>query len=141
MKTILIAASLAALTAGSASAATVNVELTGVQPKGGAVLASVQTRAQFMKHEGTSGAVAKGDASGAMKLAIKNVPPGDYSLTVLHDADGNRDMTLDASGKPAEGWAMSGKGVTDHKPTFDEVKIHVGARDRTVRLAMHYPNQ
>jgi uncharacterized protein (DUF2141 family) len=128
----------AAAGAASAQNGTVNLTLEGVQPKGGKILITVQNRDQFMQHAQTSGAVIDGSASGQVKVALPGVPPGDYAVSVLHDADSSWSMTTGADGKPAEGWSMGGAEKLTAKPTFDQVKMTVKG-DAAVTERMIYP--
>jgi len=121
-----------------AQAGEIDLTLNGVQPKGGKILVSVQSREQYMQRAQTSGAVVDGSASGQMKIKLPDVPAGDYAVSVLHDADSNFDMTMDASGKIAEGWSTVNAASLRAKPTFDQVKVSVNG-DTAVTETMIYP--
>lgn len=142
MKASLIAMAAAAaaiLAAGSAFAGDVTVTLTGVQARGGELLVGLQTQAQFMKHEGVYGERIENPAAGTRTFTLHDVAPGDYSITALHDADGNKDMTM-ANGRPAEGWGMLHGETLRAVPTFDQVKFTVPASgDVNLTVAMDYP--
>ena len=125
--------------ASAALAADVTVTLTGVQPQGGKVLVSLQSDGEFMKPEGRFGAIADGSTAGAATVVVHNVPPGEYAVMVLHDADGDMQMAREANGRPKEGWAMSGHMPSGRKPTFDEVKVVVPDAGTAVTLPMIYP--
>jgi uncharacterized protein (DUF2141 family) len=128
----------AAAFAGAAQAGSVNLTLDGVQPKGGKILVTVQSRDQYMQAAQTSGAVLDGSASGQLKVSLPNVPPGDYAVSVLHDADQNWGMTMAADGRPAEGWSTVRAAALRGKPTFDQVKVTVNG-DTEVAETMVYP--
>lgn len=133
-KTLLIAGALSALSTTAAFAADVAVTLTGVKAEGGTMLVSLQGRDQFMKPIGSKGALAPATA-GTMNLSVEDVPPGDYAVMVMHDADSNWTMTL-KDGKPAEGWGHSG--AADGK-SFDAVKITVPEAGASVTVPLNYP--
>ena len=122
----------------AAQAGEIDLTLNGVQPKGGKILVTVQSRDQFMQRAQTSGAVLDGAASGQMKVKLPDVPPGDYAVSVLHDADSSWSMTSAADGKPAEGWAMSSAAPLRARPTFDQVKVSVNG-DAAITQTMMYP--
>lgn len=125
--------------ASSALAGDVVVTLTGVQARGGEVLVALQSREQFMQPRSTSGTISAAPSAGVLTVTLRNVPPGDYALTAMHDTNGNRRMDM-TSGRPAEGWALSRVPANiDHRPTFDETQIHVGADGAQVSAAMVYP--
>jgi uncharacterized protein (DUF2141 family) len=125
--------------AAPAFAGDVTVTLTGVQAKGGQMLVSLQSRDQFMQPTATTGTKVQVTAAGDLTVTIPNVPPGDYAVMVLHDQDSNFQMAREPSGKPKEGWAMSGTFPGGRKPTFDEVKVTVPAEGATLTEAMVYP--
>ncbi len=120
-------AMLAALTlaAGAAQAGDVVVELRGVQARGGQVLATLQTRDVFM---GVGGLAQKQTAKeGSLFFTFKDVPPGDYAFSAMHDEDGDGKLKMAPSGMPAEGVGMVGGEQLRGPPTFDVVKFSVPA--------------
>ena len=126
--------------AGSALASDVVVTVTGVQARGGDLLVGLQTSAQFLKHEGDHGEIIKAPAAGTKVVTLKDVPPGDYSVSVLHDMNGDQQMAL-SNGMPAEGWAMFRGETLRAAPTFDQVRFTVPASgDARVSVAMQYPS-
>lgn len=133
-KTLLIAGALSALSTTAAFAGDVAVTLTGVKAEGGAMLVSLQSKDQFMKPVGAKGAIGPATA-GTMNLTVEDVPPGDYAVMVMHDADSNWTMTM-KDGKPAEGWGNSGGSGGQ---TFDAVKITVPEAGTSVTVPLNYP--
>jgi uncharacterized protein (DUF2141 family) len=131
-------AALVSAAAGSALAADVNVTVTGVEARGGQMLVSLQSREQFMKPMGAAGTFAPA-TGGTMVLAVKDVPPGDYAVMVMHDEDSNWSMAMKPDGRLAEGAVMSGKPPAGRAPTFDEVKIAVPASGASLSLPIAYP--
>jgi uncharacterized protein (DUF2141 family) len=130
----------AALTlgAGAAQAGEVTVKVTGVQPaRGGAVYAVLQTREQFMQRAAVAGAMTTPNGPVA-EFRLPNVAPGEYALSVLHDANGNRQMDTAPNGIPLEGWAMPHAEGLNHRPGFDEVKVAVPATGASLSAAMVY---
>ena len=126
--------------AGSALASDVVITVTGVQARGGDLLVGLQTSAQFLKHEGDHGEIIKAPAAGTRVVTLKDVPPGDYSVSVLHDMNGDQQMAL-SNGMPAEGWAMFRGETLRAAPTFDQVRFTVPASgDARVSVAMQYPS-
>jgi uncharacterized protein (DUF2141 family) len=124
--------------AAAAQAGTLDLTLNGVQPKGGKILVTVQSRDQYMQHAQTSGAVLDGSASGQVKVALPGVPAGDYAVSVLHDADESWGMTSATDGRPAEGWSTLNAASLRAKPTFDQVKVSVNG-DAAITETMIYP--
>jgi uncharacterized protein (DUF2141 family) len=135
-----IAALLAAavLVSGAASAEDVKVTLTGVKA-GGEVLVALQTKDEFLMPKGAYGAKAEAKA-GTMTLTLKDVKPGAYSVSVLHDQDGDNLMKRGPDGMPQEGWAMKNAAQLRGFPTWDVVSFEVGKAPVAITEAMHYPN-
>jgi uncharacterized protein (DUF2141 family) len=124
--------------AAAAQAGEIDLTLKGVQPRGGKILVSVQTRDQYMQRAQTSGAMVDGSASGQMRIKLPAVPDGDYAVSVLHDVDGNFDMTTDANGQVAEGWSTVNAASLRAKPSFDQVKVSLSG-DAAITETMIYP--
>lgn len=125
--------------AGSALAGDVVITVTGVQARGGDLLVGLQNAAQFMKHEGDHGEIIKAPEAGTRVVTLKDVAPGDYSVSVLHDMNGDQQMALDGN-RPAEGWALYRGETLRAAPTFDQVKFTVPASgDARISVAMQYP--
>jgi len=122
----------------AALAGTIDLTLEGVQPRGGKILVTVQSRDQYMQRAQTSGAVVDGAVSGQVKVALPNVPAGDYAISVLHDADSNWTMTTGPDSRPTEGWSATNAATLKAMPTFDQVKVSVNG-DSAITQAMMYP--
>jgi uncharacterized protein (DUF2141 family) len=120
--------------AAPAFAEDVTVTLSGVQARGGRLLAALQTHDQFLQPAGAYGEVIDNPAAGSLTVTFRDVRPGDYSLSVLHDVDGDGQMKVEG-GMPAEGWAMVHGDTLRAAPTWDQVKFTVPATG-DVRLAV-----
>lgn len=130
----------ATLIAAPAFAGDVNVTINGVQARGGDLLAALQTQAQFMQPVGAYGERVQNPRAGSTHITLHDVAPGDYSLSVLHDADGDHTMAMGPDGRPAEGWAMVNGETLRARPTFDQVKFTVPASgDVNLTVSMEYP--
>jgi len=124
--------------AAPAMAGDVTITIDAVQARGGNVLIGLQTQAQFLQSDGAYGEQLAAPTAGTHIVVLKDVAPGDYSVGVLHDADGNRTMTMDGS-MPAEGWAILNGESLRGMPTFDQVKFTVPSDGTSIRVAMAYP--
>lgn len=121
----------------AAQAGTVSVDLTGLRA-GGTLYVQVQTREQFMGSARVAGRVVATAEAGALSLDLGDVPPGDYAVTVWHDANGNNQFEMGARGQPADGWAMANGDRLRGQPTFDVVKLTVAAGALRLPLAVSY---
>lgn len=137
-KTLSLAVVAALSLAAPALAEDVVVTLTGVEARGGAMLVSLQTRGQFMQPTAAHGERIERPAAGVLRVTFRDVAPGDYALSVLHDEDGDGRMKLNGY-MPAEGWAMLNGETLRATPTFDQVKFAVPAAGAAITVPMAYP--
>lgn len=138
-KTLSLAAVAAACLAGPAFAGDVTLTLTGVEARGGVLLASLQTQGQFMQAAAAHGDRVIDPAAGTVRVTFRNVAPGDYAVTVLHDVDADGRMKMNGY-MPGEGWAMINGETLRATPTFDQVKFTVPASgDVQLTVPMSYP--
>lgn len=136
---ILSLAAVAALSfAAPAMAEDVTVTLTGVEARGGVLLASLQTRGEFMQASAAYADRVERPAAGTVRLTFRNVAPGDYALAVMHDEDSDGQMKMNGY-MPAEGWAMLNGDTLRGVPTFDQVKFTVAASGADISVPMTYP--
>lgn len=122
-----------------AHAGSVEVKLRGVQDRGGQMLVSLQKEGEFLQPRGTYGAIQPVAGAGEMILTIKDVAPGEYSLSVLHDQNKDFQMLYGKDGRPAEGWAMHKGAALRAAPKWEEVKFTVGEGVTKLEEALIYP--
>ena len=136
-RTLFVAAALA-LTATAAMAGDVTVTLTDVQDRGGVIVASFDTRENFMTGRDHSARV-ENDGAGNVVITFRDVAPGDYALAVMHDANRDGQFTMSPMGMPEEGWAFSnGDQPMMGPPSFDAHKITVPDEGLSLTERMQY---
>lgn len=126
--------------AGSAVAQSVDVTvtLTGIEARGGQILASLAGPNTFLRGEPEHSVTAPGDVAGTVTLTFKNVAPGDWALMVMHDENTNGEFDMNGY-MPAEGYAFSNqKGPLMGPPSFAAHKVAVAA-GATITAPMVYP--
>lgn len=116
-----------------ASGATVTVTIENVLSDGGTILAGLHTADTFMKGNGISNAMAPAK-KGEITLTFENVSPGTYAIMVMHDANDNKQMDMEANGMPKESWANTGEMNLYGPPTFEGAKFEVTAEDQEFRI-------
>jgi uncharacterized protein (DUF2141 family) len=120
-----------------AQAGPVTVELTGLRA-GGTLYVQVQTRAQFMGPARVGGRAVTAPSAGSLTVDLGEVPPGDYAVTIWHDANGNNQFDMGTRSQPADGWAMANGDRLRGQPTFDVVKLTIAAEPLRLPLAVSY---
>ena len=137
MRVMLATAAIIAATPAMAGDVTVHVK--GVEAAKGDLYVALQTRDQFMKEAGTAGEIVHQPAPGDHDIVLKDVPPGEYSVAVWHDINGNRTFDREANGRPLDGWAMINGTTLRATPIFDQVKLVVpqSGADASVTMTYH----
>lgn len=124
--------------AGAAAAADVVVDISGVRSASGPLYVSLQTEAQFLQNEGTAGTIVPKPGVGAVSVVLPGVAPGDYSISVWHDVDGDGVFDRNESGRPLDGWSMLNAGELRGAPSFESVKFTVTDKGAKLKLQMIY---
>jgi uncharacterized protein (DUF2141 family) len=131
------AAALALAFPAAATAGPVTVDLTGLRA-GGTLYVQVQTREQFMGPARVGGRAVTAPQAGSLSVEIGDIPPGDYAVTIWHDANGNNQFDMGTRGQPADGWAMANGDRLRGQPTFEMVKLTISADALRLPLAVSY---
>lgn len=140
MRSVLTVGVLATLAMASpAYAGDLTVKVTGVKAKGGSLIVAVYDKATLFRAQPPFFSVAKVAGAGDSTVTIKNVPPGDYVVSVLHDANGDEKMTMGPDGRFGEGTALTNAEQLRGPPTFEANKITIPATGASVAIAMSYP--
>jgi len=137
LKTACIALGLA-VAAPLAMAAPLTFTVDGVEARGGTLYIGVQTEAEFMKDAGIDGSAIKAPAAGTHSATF-DLPVGEYSVSVWHDANDDNVFDMSENGMPAEGWTMHNAKALRGMPTFDLVKISVTETGASVTETIEYP--
>lgn len=72
------------------------------------------------------------------RVAFKDLPPGTFAVTVLHDENDNGKMDTNFLGIPTEGYGASNDPNKMRAPTFEEAKFLLNAIEQTVDVKLHY---
>lgn len=121
-----------------ALAGDVTVTLNGLQASDNPVMVGLQTRDEFLRPTGHLGTIIAHPKAGSQTVVIKDVPEGDYSISVWHDINGNWKFDKAPSGKPLDGWAMFNGANLHAEPEWDQVKFAVPQAGKAVTLDMIY---
>lgn len=74
----------------------------------------------------------------AAMVVFKDLPPGMFAVTVLHDENDNGKMDTNFLGIPTEGYGASNDPNKMRAPTFEEAKFLLNAIEQTVDVKLHY---
>ena len=126
------AAALALFPPAAAHAGPVTVDLSGLRA-GGTLYVQVQTREQFLGQTRVGGRIVAAPQAGSLSVDLGDVPPGDYAVTIWHDANGNNQFEMGT-----DGWAMANGDRLRGQPTFDVVKLTIPADALRLPVAVSY---
>ena len=123
---------------GIAQAAPLTVTVTGIENRGGTLYVGVQTKDQFMQDAGVAGDMIETPDQSTYTSTF-DLAPGDYSVSVWHDENGDGVFNTDDFGAPLDGWSINKAEQLRARPQWDEVKITIGEDGTAVSLPMIYP--
>ncbi len=75
----------------------------------------------------------------AANYLVTNLPPGEYAIALLHDANDNGKMDKNGIGMPKEGFGFSNDAMgTFGPPSFKKSKFKVDGQLTTAQMKMKY---
>lgn len=118
----------------------VDVHVEGMRSQKGLIHACLTRESRYFPHcdeDATSRRISVPTREGSV-LHFRNVSPGDYAITVLHDENGNSkaDMFL---GIPKEGVGFSNNPrIIAGPPSFASARFHVGDQSVSESIRLKY---
>lgn len=75
-----------------------------------------------------------------MQVKIKNLPAGEYAISVYHDKNNDGELNTNFLGIPKEGFGFSNDAINNFgPPSFDQAKITIAAADQATSIDLvHY---
>jgi len=126
------------LTAASAHAVPVTVDLTEARALPGKLYISIQTEDQYMSETGQGGIIEDVATSGP-RVTYDIDAPGDYAISLWHDLDADGEFSMDERYQLIDAWGASGNAERNARPTFDDVAVSVTADGAFIPVTMFYP--
>jgi len=79
--------------------------------------------------------------SGKALCTFKDIKPGSYAVSVLHDEDKNGKMNSKSFGRPAEGWGVSNNAPAERfgPPKYDNAKFKYDGGTKSLPIELTYP--
>ncbi len=122
--------------AASAAANDLTIEVQGISEAKGSVYVALYDKSDTWMKKATKGQGAPAVA-GKTIIVIKDLPEGEYALSVFHDVDGDKKMARNAMGMPTEPWGFSKDAMGMFgPPSFDEAKVKVPAGGATTVVTL-----
>lgn len=126
---------LSALVTGSASAATLTVEVQQVAAPGDLMIAVYDQAGQWLKQPLRG--LRQAAVAGTMTVQVPDLPDGDYAVSLFIDRNANGKLDSNAIGMPTEPYAFSNDAAGNFgPPAFDQARFSVKGDTRAV---IHLP--
>jgi uncharacterized protein (DUF2141 family) len=118
----------------NASAATVEVRVSGVHAKGN-VKVAVCDKERFLKQCAWSASAPAQE--GETTVTVRDVPPGSWAVLAYQDENGNNELDRNFIGMPKEryGFSRDARGKFG-PPTFEDAAITVGEAQATATVRL-----
>jgi uncharacterized protein (DUF2141 family) len=117
-----------------AYAADLTVEIKGLASANGKVLIALYDKADGWMQKGlkTAGAPAQKDG---VTYEFRDLPMGDYAISIHHDENGNGKFDTNLVGMPIEPYGFSNDAMGNFgPPTFEQAKFKLDVTKKTVTL-------
>ncbi len=101
----------------------------------GKIVLGLYNKDTFMKAapiEGLNGKIKDGKAV----VTFKNVPAGEYAITIFHDKNDNNQMDFEANGMPLENYGASNNDMSFGPPTWTASKFTVESTAITMEITL-----
>ncbi|MDP2783419.1 MAG: DUF2141 domain-containing protein [Sulfurimicrobium sp.] len=127
------------LSALSAVAAELEVEVGGVRSADGRMKLMLFDRAEGFRKEDKSRAVlALPAAAGTIRGMFSDLPPGRYAIVAYHDEDGDGKLKLSFGMFPTEGYGLSNNPSVSGPPAFKDAAFDVPDEGAKLAIQLAY---
>jgi len=137
-KIIFLGAALLAVAVSASAQEILHVEVTNIKNTNGTVRVGLfDTDDNFLKKAVAGQTVkAKGEK---VEITFKNIPPGEYAISVIHDENENGELDSNVFGIPKEGFGFGNDAMgTFGPPSFDKAKVKVDRQSQKQVIKMRY---
>lgn len=115
----------------------VEVVITGIRDTTGVVMVGVFKDPKSFLKKPDYGTTVKSQ-KGELRAIIDGVPPGDYAISIVHDANHNKKMDSNFMGIPKEGFGFSNNVMgTFGPPSFEKARFKVST-SMQIRIRARY---
>ncbi|MGI9390105.1 MAG: DUF2141 domain-containing protein [Boseongicola sp.] len=129
-----------ALLANTSAAADLNLSITGVGSQSGQFLISVFTDGTSWMKRPISTGIAKVESGGSASVQFE-LPPGTYGLAVVHDANGDGKINVNALGIPTEAFGFSKNARSLFgPPRFNRARFELGENSKSITIRLNRAN-
>jgi uncharacterized protein (DUF2141 family) len=126
------------LSFGQSQTGKLNVVITGInEAKGNIRVGLFDNEGNFLKKT-VKGKTVKAGAD-KVTVAFDDVAPGEYAVSVIHDANENGELDSNFMGIPQEGFGFGNNAMgTFGPPSFEKAKVLWAGKDMNVEIKLKY---
>ncbi len=120
-------------------AADINVTVDGLTSTNGTVLLELDDSPSSWQNLAPSTAVGKVTPTAkSVTYIFRDVKPGTYGLSVIHDENDNGKFDTNFLGMPKEGWGFSNNPDVKRKAKFEEAGFSVAEKDIAITIHIRH---
>ena len=122
---------------------TLTVNIQGIKKHNGSLMIALHNQASSFtdnpKNSYSLQRIPVADGAATATYKFKNLPEGQYAISILQDDNGNKRMDYSMIGVPKEGFGVSNPPSSKYKkPHFDQSKFPVDANHNHITIKMMY---
>ncbi len=115
-----------------------HVEITNVKNTNGTVRVGLFDNEDNFLKEAIAGQTVKPKGE-KVEVTFKNIPPGEYAISVIHDENENGELDANTFGIPKEGFGFGNDAMGMFgPPSFDKAKVRVDKQSQKQVIKMRY---
>ena len=119
---------------------TLEIKIDKIKNNNGNIIVGLYNKDNHFPRNANDGKIVKADKNG-VTVVFKDLKPGTYAVSVLHDENENKDMDQNKLGIPKEGFGFSNNVMgAIGPPSFNKAHIDIGAdkKDTSISIDMKY---
>lgn len=123
-------------------AADLGIEVRGIRSGEGRLYVAVhapESKAEFPAADGAFATIQQRAHAGALRIVLRDLPPGRYAVNAFHDENDNGDLDTNLVGIPSEGYGFANDPNTSFGPArFDAAAVDVGDAAAVAVMTLRY---
>jgi uncharacterized protein (DUF2141 family) len=123
---------------GQSQSGKLNVVVIGIKEAKGNIRVGLFDKEENFLKKVVKGKTVKVDQD-KITVAFEGVPPGEYAVSVIHDANENGELDSNFMGIPQEGFGFGNNAMgTFGPPSFEKAKIAWVGKDTSIEIKLKY---
>lgn len=121
-----------------AQSRSITITIKNIKEHKGSILVGLYTSEKDFLKKPAYGKAAKANGD-EVTVVFDNLPAGEYAVSIIHDANDNKEFDRTKIGLPKEGYCFGNNAKAKFgPPKYSDVKVYLKGEDINQTLAMHY---